>query len=316
MPVLARSAEPRRRQCSGHLASGPRGVQRKQRHARACRPQRRRRRQRQFDRRSLYPQASRAGATTLPTTTKPCAAGRSLSDLIKRDEQDIRLDWTRAEGPEVRDVRHEGPPCHGEHKIHEKCCRMRNQSAMTLKCQTCQMRRLYVPVVGQTGEHRKSTPLKFTGGPSSSTTPRAAPSPLTTAKAKSASRHVKEQVKYEATGTGMSWRSFVDRRINTQELDEDDEARPLPTTTMEGNTAPQWDGTPETWEEFQLAAHEYLMNREKIREAEEPPQWDGDPDSLQEYQEQMQIWNEARRDERQEDRMSGTTTPASSHHVP
>lgn len=94
--------------------------------------------------------------------SKPCASRRSLAEILEADETDDRLDWLRAEGPDPKDERNAGAPCFEEHRIEEKGCKSRNQHAMTLKCQTCHLRMLYVPAMGRTGEFRKNTPLEFT----------------------------------------------------------------------------------------------------------------------------------------------------------
>lgn len=52
---------------------------------------------------------------------------------------------------------------------------------------------------------------------------------------------------------------------------EDPGAPPL------GRNAPDLDG-------FQVEVHEYLLAKDRSREVEEPPQWEGDPETLQEYQ--------------------------------
>lgn len=123
-----------------------------------------------------------------------CGAFVGGPDRAGRGGHPTRLDQsrgTRCTGCTVRGT----SMLRGAHDPREEL--QDEQYAMTLKCQTCHMRMLYVPAVGQTGEHRKSTPLKFTGGATCSTTPRATPTPSTTAKAKSESRHVKDRVKQE-----------------------------------------------------------------------------------------------------------------------
>lgn len=238
-------------------------------------------------------------------STKPCASRRSLAEILEADEAGDRLDWARAEGPDPWDTRNAGAPCYEEHRLEEKGCRSRNQHALTLRCQICYLRMLYVLVVGRTGEYSKTTPLEFTTrnckkdvkhekfDSASSKTPR--PS----------SRPTPEETD---NSTDLNWKRFVNIPGNPRETDSQVSGKHAKEYALSRDEPPQWDGDPETWDRFQDDVRDYLEEREKIRQEEDPPTWDGDPDTLNHYWELMQSWTEARRD----DRMSGVTSITSS----
>ena len=78
-----------------------------------------------------------------------------MNELIKRDLKDETLCWDKKAGPDPGDHRVKGPPCNGEHDWSQHNCRNRNQHAVSLKCWKCQLRLLYVPVRGSSGDTRK-----------------------------------------------------------------------------------------------------------------------------------------------------------------
>ena len=101
----------------------------------------------------------------------PLWAGRSAelsspvmprSNLPAPPQSDTKFDWSRAEGPDLRDPRWAGPPCSGSHTP-AACYRGSpsgsNGHATWVACQTCQMRLRHVPAYGATGANRRAPPL-------------------------------------------------------------------------------------------------------------------------------------------------------------
>ena len=76
------------------------------------------------------------------------------------DRRDSRLDWSRAEGVDVRDPRARGPPCNGQHDPTHSQCRIANQYMVKYKCVDCMIQMLYIPRHGCSGMHRRATELQ------------------------------------------------------------------------------------------------------------------------------------------------------------
>ena len=75
------------------------------------------------------------------------------------DRKDNNLVWEKAAGMDPEDVRESGMPCKGMHDYSTPNCRIRKHHALVVKCRTCSIRMLYVPVQGSSGDCRKPTPL-------------------------------------------------------------------------------------------------------------------------------------------------------------
>ena len=227
----------------------------------------------------------------------------SLQARLELDKEDETLVWDLQETGAPRDERLSGAPCYGQHRVDQHNCRIRNQHALILKCRVCQVRLLYVPVRGSSGDTRKPTPLRCMhgGGSASHSSPSPEPpkgkgrgkgktpppseespppAPKAKAKAKSRIRHT----------DGPDWQDFL---IHTPE----EETYSIPTEeeaeTYEDDR-PVWDGDPDTWETYQTMVNEYLQAQRT--EASAPPAWDGDPDSWETYQAAAQEWVDDRRE--------------------
>ena len=86
---------------------------------------------------------------------------RTTSEWMYLDRRNATLDWERAEGIDPRDPQALGKPCMGEHVTATRPpIRIANQAMALYKCRGCQIRLLYVPRYGFTGDYRKATPLR------------------------------------------------------------------------------------------------------------------------------------------------------------
>ena len=85
-----------------------------------------------------------------------------LHERLRLDKDDETLVWGLMETADPRDERCSGAPCCGQHVVDQPNCRIRNQHTLIVKCRQCQIRLLYVPVRGSTGDSRTATPLTQT----------------------------------------------------------------------------------------------------------------------------------------------------------
>ena len=89
----------------------------------------------------------------------------SIAERMRLDRLDPTLDRSRAEGPDPRDPRAQGPPCSGAHSFEGKNARVANAHMVQYKCLRCTVRVLYVPKFGSTGNYRKASPLQAKNDP-------------------------------------------------------------------------------------------------------------------------------------------------------
>lgn len=96
------------------------------------------------------------------------AAPKSKSGPLSKDkknqkmEGDDRCDWSRVEGPDLRDPRCKGSPCFGVHIPQEPGRGSKsgaNAHARWVVCSKCSIRLLYVPTHGSVGIYRSAGPL-------------------------------------------------------------------------------------------------------------------------------------------------------------
>ena len=241
------------------------------------------------------------------------------------DRKDNNLVWEKAAGMDPEDVRESGMPCKGMHDYSTPNCRIRNQHALVVKCRTCSIRMLYVPVQGSSGDCRKPTPLdqkahlqkpefwRQKGEHYDMGTPRPEP---------------KEKVKPEAK-MRAKWPSQQPRGS----ADPPDPANAEEDCDTNGTWVmpddPTWDGDPDSWDTYR-AKMESMMATRKIMEEHErleaeinatKPTWDNDPETWESFTLAMKTWLDAHketldqlkrsRQSRGSSRMtSGSATPA------
>jgi len=209
----------------------------------------------------------------------------NLHQRLEADKEDPTLVWDLQETGDPRDQRLDGPPCCGAHCVDQHNCRIRNQHALILKCRKCQVRLLYVPVRGSSGDTRKPTPLREMAGSSSKTpAPRGkgcGPKGKAKAKAVPRTRHT----------DGPHWENFL---IGTPQDSEAEAQESVSETESTSAGRPVWDGDPDTWEAFQQEVNDYLEAKRTATSS--PPVWDGNPDTWEEYQQVTQEWVDTQRE--------------------
>ena len=242
----------------------------------------------------------------------PTRATPLLTQCLDLDKEDENLVWDLQETGDPRDERLAGPPCYGQHRVDQHNCRIRNQHALILKCRVCQVRLLYVPVRGSAGDTRKPTPLRHmhgtgegppegTGSTSTGTPPTPNEGPREAIAKAKAKAKAKSRIRH---ADGPNWEDFI---IHTPE-EETSYSMPESSPTSEGGEQedgtgdgrPQWDGNPDTWEEYQAAVNDFFG---VVRVPEE---WDGDPNTWEEYQAAAQRWVDHHRGRASTSRQQGS----------
>ena len=219
----------------------------------------------------------------------------SVSELLEKDMRDEALCWDLKSGPDQGDRRTHGPPCNGDHDYNQHNCRIRNQHALVLKCWKCQLRLMYVPVRGSSGDTRK-------------------PSPLGMQKDSDMLEQIVGKIKNQARGQASA-QPKAKATSSSSRMGGTPEDPPEVFLDPENAQAPQWDGDPETWTEYQAEVEAYLEHMKAARDRPEPPQWDGDPEHWEDYQAEAYAWMEADREKRARSHASsamasGSSTPA------
>eukprot|EP00435_Cladocopium_sp_Y103_P060805 s110_g22.t1 len=139
-------------------------------------------------------QASTTEATAPPKATAPPTPAMSSKENLSKEkvnktkaqrakEMEESLEWDRAVGPDARDPRLEGPPCHGHHRPAapgKGSCSGSNKWAKWIGCEVCQLRLQYIPRVGAPGHRRSAGPLPRDVTEVVATTEDLCPSDLTT----------------------------------------------------------------------------------------------------------------------------------------
>jgi hypothetical protein len=176
--------------------------------------------------------------------------------------------------------------------VDQQNCRIRNQHALIVKCRQCQIRVLYVPVRGSSGDTRKPTPLtKMPSGKGTDEVhpdPPATPVPKSKAKSKSKAK-ARARVRHE---DGPNWEDFL---IGTPPESAAEEPPTEEETTIATDGRLEWDGDPDTWEVYQANVVAWIASRRTPTRA--PPHWDGNPDTWDIYQQETQEWVDTRREQ-------------------
>ena len=101
------------------------------------------------------------GAPSVVDLTKEKAVSKAKAKVASKKEG-TPLDYARTVGPDPRDPRLEGPPCHGHHVPEPPGRGSRSGSnawAKWVTCSQCRLRLEYTPRVGAPGHHRSPGPL-------------------------------------------------------------------------------------------------------------------------------------------------------------
>ena len=195
----------------------------------------------------------------------------TIAQHMYQDRRNEELDWSRAEGPDPRDPRHQA--CN--HTVQRGNCRVANSHMVKYKCQECDLVLLYVPRHGSSGDYRKATRLQSHSSVAGAHNPEGNknnPSKLPEEKPTPATKAApKSKGTKDSNPTAAA-----DKKDKTDKKD----AKP----TKNKNKGDQHNiGTPKA------------KNSDDEDPKDEPPTWDGDPGTFKAYTRALKRWTTEQR---------------------